>query len=192
MMSFRHPPPPHLLAPISLCVRTHTHARHARAGVQVYVRACVRTCVRRYVRTNVRTYVTRRVGMMSFRHPPPPHLLSPLSLCARACARTCVGMHARHARADVQVYVRTCVRRYVRAYVRRYVRTYVFVRTYVRTYLRTYVRVSRASPRCTEQRHCDDRGEGEPPSKKSKKRKEAGPIEDGNKEQQLTWQFRPS
>ena len=54
------------------------------------------------------------------------------------------------------------------------------------------VRVSRVCPRCKEQRHCDGRGEGEPPSKKSKKRKEAGPIEDGNKEQQLTWQFRPS
>ena len=44
------------------------------------------------------------------------------------------------------------------------------------------VRVSRVCPRCKEQRHCDGRGEGEPPSKKSKKRKEAGPIEDGIKE----------
>ena len=44
------------------------------------------------------------------------------------------------------------------------------------------VRVSRVCPRCKEQPHCDGRGEGEPPSKKSKKRKEVGPIEDGIKE----------
>ena len=92
-------------------VRTYAYVRmhgmRAQASKCTYVRAHVRAYVGTCVRTYVRTYVTRRVGMMSFRHPPPPHLLSPLSLCVHACARTCVGMHARHARADVQVYVRT-------------------------------------------------------------------------------------
>ena len=92
-------------------VRTYAYVRmhgmRAQASKCTYVRAHVRAYVGTCVRTYVRMYVTRRVGMMSFRHPPPPHLLSPLSLCVRACARTCVGMHARHARADVQVYART-------------------------------------------------------------------------------------
>ena len=92
-------------------VRTYAYACTACARRRPSVRTCVRTCVRTYVgtyvRTYVRTYVTRRVGMRSFRHPLLPHLFSLLSLCVRACARTCVGMHARHARADVQVYVRT-------------------------------------------------------------------------------------
>ena len=140
MMSFRHPPPPHLLAPISLCVRTHTHARHARAGVQVYVRACARTCVRRYVRTNVRTYVRYAAGG----NEELPSSFASTSLFASFAVRTCVRAYLRRYACTACARRRPSVRTYVGAYVRTYVRklrALVPPRMFARAHAHTHVRM---------------------------------------------------
>ena len=86
----------------------------ARARWPSYVHHCGHGAYRKYVRTYARTTCVRtcvrgwRVGMMSFRHPPPPHLLAPISLCVRTHTYACTACARR------RPSVRTCVRTYVR------------------------------------------------------------------------------
>ena len=84
--------------------------------IRTYVRTtCVRTCARGW-----------RVGMMSFRNPPPPHTYVRIPL-------------------PFSLYVRACARTYVHAYVRRYACTacmFARAHAHVRTHVAIWVQVA--------------------------------------------------